>query len=83
MPRNVIITGSGKIRPVCEYCGRTTRSSYEAKNDRLSLADLPLSWSVLPFPNHVMHADGSTGTLHHCPSCTNRRDFPISPKLDR
>lgn len=77
-PRNVIITNTGKQRAVCELCGKQSRPVELAR-----LGYLAVGWSELPFPADYVHTDGSTGSLFRCPLCGDRRDFPISPKLDR
>lgn len=77
-PRNVIITNTGKQRAVCEFCGKQSRPVELAR-----LGYLAAGWSELPFPADYIHADGSTGSQFRCPPCGDRRDFPISPKLDR
>lgn len=77
-PRNKIATSKGTERAVCQYCGKQSRPM-----PRASLAYISTGWATSPFPDHFMHADGSTGSTFRCPTCHKRRDFPIAPKLDR
>ncbi|GAA4402895.1 hypothetical protein GCM10023168_13890 [Fodinibacter luteus] len=73
-PVNLERTAAGKVRPVCEFCGRKGRAVTPDECGRVSLWDLARGWSCAPYPEHVTHPDGSTGTLYQCPACTRRLD---------
>ena len=64
-PVNQIQLPSGRIRFVCVFCARTS-------SPRTARWDLPLRWSMVPFPEASPHRDGSTGTLYRCPPCNRR-----------
>lgn len=67
-------TGTGRLRAVCEYCGKRSRPVDVGERTRLGILDLPAGWSEAPYsPTHV-HGDGSTGSLWCCPACARRRD---------
>lgn len=72
---NTIATAAGRVRIVCHICGRISGSRPSAR-----LGDLPLGWWVAPYPDSSTHPDGSSGDLFTCPSCHERRDFPIRPR---
>ncbi|MFF2485257.1 hypothetical protein ACFVSU_02590 [Microbacterium sp. NPDC058062] len=72
---NFITTSTGRVRLVCQVCGKLSRSLASA-----CLADLPDGWSMAPYADGYAHPDGSTGDLFRCPTCDKRRDFPISPR---
>lgn len=72
---NTVPTTTGKIRFVCQFCGRMTGPRASGR-----FSDLPNGWACAPYPAHTQHPDGSTGTVYRCPPCTARRDFPITPR---
>lgn len=68
---NVVVTKTGKVRAVCEFCGRLSAPK-PMRNDRIDVGifDLTPGWSVAPFPDDYTHAfDGSKGSLYTCPTC--------------
>lgn len=67
---NVERTRTGRLRPVCESCGRRGRS---VATDRLTLWELAAGWSCAPYPEGFQHQDGSTGTRFICPTCTRHQ----------
>ena len=71
---NVITTKAGKLRPVCEFCGKVGRAVNPDGRGSVSVLDLARGWSVAPFPVDHMHRDGSTGDQFACPSCNRRLD---------
>jgi len=68
---NTVTTSSGRVRAVCEFCGRQSRP-VALVGGRLSILDLPLGWSSAPYPDTFTHPDGSTGSLWQCPACCQR-----------
>lgn len=72
---NTVALKSGRVRVVCEFCGRMS-----APLDSARFSDLPAGWSCAPYPDGFAHVDGSTGTLFKCSPCSDRRDFPITPR---
>lgn len=68
-PENVERTSSGRLRPVCESCGRRGAPQPDS-GGYVSTLDLPRGWSCAPYPLDYRHADGSTGTRYQCPGCT-------------
>lgn len=74
-PVNVIRTSAGKLRPVCEFCGRAGRAATPTLGDgQLSVWDVARGWAVVPSRGDVTHSDGSTGDLWRCPTCGDRLD---------
>lgn len=74
-PVNIIETKTGKLRPVCEFCGRAGRAVTPTPFDgRLSLFDIAPGWSEAPYPPDFVHKDGSKGSLWRCPPCGRRMD---------
>ena len=71
---NTVTTSSGRVRAVCEFCGRQSRPVAVAAGDRLHLWHLAVGWSVAPYPPEFTHDDGSTGSLFQCPACARRLD---------
>ena len=69
---NTLVTASGRVRAVCEFCGRMSRPVTLAADGRLSLWDLPRGWSEAPYSPTFTHEDGSTGSLWQCPACVRR-----------
>lgn len=59
---NLVPTRTGKVRLVCEFCGRLS-----GPRDSGMLSALPLTWSIAPFPADYVHRDGSRGSLYSCP----------------
>ena len=84
MIANQITTSSGRLRAVCEYCGRKTKPVL-TQRDRLSILDVAVGWSVAPYPADFVHADSSCGSLWTCPRCNKRiqQGMPVSPTLER
>jgi hypothetical protein len=88
---NTIRTASGRLQPVCEYCGGRGRAVEPDERGRIDLCALARGWSVAPYPPEFVHQDGSTGDLFTCPSCDARlrrgealgtRDGRFSRRLD-
>jgi hypothetical protein len=72
---NVVRTSSGKVRAVCEFCGRQTRPvTPDPYRDEPGLFDLGRGWSMAPYPKTFTHPDGSTGSQYSCPDCNARFD---------
>lgn len=69
---NTVTTSSGRVRAVCEFCGRMSRPVALATDGRLPLLDLPHGWSEAPYSPTFTHDDGSTGSLWRCPTCARR-----------
>lgn len=70
-PVNVVVTAAGKLRAVCEHCGRRSVSVDTARG-RLSVWDLAPGWSEAPYSPDFVHRDGSVGSMWSCPACTAR-----------
>lgn len=68
---NTTTTSSGRVRAVCEFCGRQSRSVVPV-DGRAWLLDLPRGWSEAPYSPTFAHPDGSTGSLWQCPGCVQR-----------
>jgi len=85
-PLNVRLSTPGRGRPVCEFCGASTRADVPLHDgQRISLwemFDLPRGWSTSPFPAGHVHGDGSVGSTYCCPRC-NRQRGGLAVKLDR
>lgn len=71
-PVNVERTASGRIRPICEHCGRKGRAVADDGTGRVWLHQIGQGWSVAPYPPEFVHRDGSVGDLFTCPSCRRR-----------
>ncbi len=71
---NTVTTASGRVRAVCESCGRMSRPVTPRSDGRLFLFDLSRGWSEAPYPPTFTHPDGSTGSLWQCPACARRLD---------
>lgn len=69
---NTVTTTSGRVRAVCEFCGRMSRPMVLAADGRMSLFDLPRGWSEAPYSPTFTHRDRSTGSLWQCPACRRR-----------
>lgn len=70
-PVNMITTRYGKVRPVCQFCGRVTRAAYELDaRGTVGLSQLPIGWAVAPYGADWVHEDGSTGDMYECPACS-------------
>jgi hypothetical protein len=71
----VIRTKTGKLQPVCEFCGKVGRPATPFDGgDRLSIVDVAQGWGEVPYPDDFTHPDGSTGSLWRCPACEARMD---------
>ncbi|CPR11962.1 hypothetical protein BN971_03255 [Mycobacterium bohemicum DSM 44277] len=83
MSSNWVAAGAGKVRAICEHCGRRSRP-VESMPDGRPTWDLP-GWSSAPYPVDVEHRDGSHGTLFTCPGCRaladGRQRSGITPLL--
>lgn len=83
---NALVTGRNRVRPVCQFCGKLTRSTY-APNDQgaVPVWELPRGWAAAPYPSWLVHDDGSTGTMYECPSCAAalERGEALTVKSDR
>lgn len=66
---NVLQTARGRLRPVCQFCGKVTRRTYAPTDGRVPVWELPSGWATAPYPTWLVHDDGSTGTTYECPSC--------------
>lgn len=73
MIANHIVTSTGRIRAVCEHCGRLSRPVDFTPGWRVNLFDIGTGWSVAPYPPSFVHDDGSTGSLYTCTRCNQRR----------
>jgi hypothetical protein len=71
-PANLERTRSGRVRPVCEFCGRKGRAVQLDESGRVHLHQLGQGWSEAPYPADLVHRDGSTGDLFTCPACDTR-----------
>lgn len=71
---NVERTTTGRLRAVCEHCGRRSRPVDVGARDRLGVFDLPAGWWEVPYSPGTRHPDGSTGSLWCCPACARRLD---------
>jgi len=66
---NTITLADGRLRAVCEYCGRKSRPTTPDSRGRVDLFEIALGWSVAPYSSDFIHRDGSMGDLWRCPSC--------------
>lgn len=71
-PVNMVATRTGRVRVVCEFCGRTSRPVSLTPGGRPDLWDLAPGWGEAPYSPGFVHEDGSTGSLWDCPSCARR-----------
>ena len=69
---NLIPTKTGRVQLVCHICGRISGARGTAR-----FSDIPNGWSMAPYPAESVRPDGSIGSLYTCPTCCDRRDFPI------
>ncbi|WP_119697064.1 hypothetical protein [Microbacterium halotolerans] len=60
---NTIPTKTGKVRLVCQICGRMS-----SPRSRAGLGDLPDGWSIAPYPADFQHPDSTTGDTYQCPA---------------
>ena len=83
-PTNIERTSSGRLRPVCEFCGRKGRAVEPDGRGTVSVLDLAQGWSVAPYPADFVHADGTTGDQFACPSCNRHleRGEPRRPRSE-
>lgn len=63
----------GRVRAVCEWCGRKSRPSKPSPRGEVDLFEIAAGWSVAPYSPGFVHADGSTGDLWTCPACNRAR----------
>lgn len=84
MIANEITTRTGRRRAVCQHCDRKSRPVF-TDHERLSIFDMPLGWSVAPYPVDFTHEDSSTGSLWSCPACNKRERLgePLAPYATR
>lgn len=80
-PANVHRTRTGKVRAVCQFCGRMSKAVEPSKTGEVGLANLTAGWSTAPYPATSVHADGSTGSTYRCPGVHG--PLPWTPKRDR
>jgi hypothetical protein len=73
-PVNVVRTAAGKLRPVCEFCGKVGRAAAPFDGGDLTLWDVAQGWGEVPYPPDFVHEDGSRGSLWRCPACSLRMD---------
>lgn len=66
---NTIETASGRLRPVCEHCGKIGRSIAPNSRGVISCFDLALGWSIAPYPADYLQRDGSLGSTFTCSTC--------------
>ncbi len=64
-----VTSRSGRIAPVCQDCGRRGKYGSPTPRGRVNLGEIGVGWSVAPFPEDVVHPDGSKGSLYRCPAC--------------
>src|SRR5947209_19676856 len=69
---NVLPTASGRLRPVCPFCGKVGRAADPDPSGRPSLFAVVRDWCWSPYPPDFVHADGSTGDRWSCPACAAR-----------
>ncbi len=69
---NHVVLRDGRLRAVCEYCGRVSGMVEPDFRGKLSIYILD-GWAEAPFPDDYVHADGSKGSLWHCPDCCARQ----------
>lgn len=70
---NLITTTTGKLRPVCEFCGRLGRAVEPDERGRIDVWELGRGWSIAPHAPDFRHRDGSTGDQFACPGCNALR----------
>lgn len=76
-PVNYAWTGTGKVRPRCEFCGRDGQAltPHDPTDPRPRMWQLlGTGWSCAPLPADVANPDGSYGTTYTCPACLARLD---------
>lgn len=69
---NYVPTTAGRVRAVCECCGRRSRPVKPGEDGEPCMFDLGRGWSSAPYPPRFAHADGSIGSTFHCPACNAR-----------
>lgn len=69
---NFIRTRTGRVRAICECCGRISASLPPGDDGQPSMWDLPKNWSTAPYFADSLHDDGSIGSTFTCPSCNER-----------
>lgn len=74
VPVNVLATLTGKLRPVCEFCGKIGRAVAPSLPGRLTIMDVAQGWTSAPYSPEFIHPDGSAGTKWTCPACQKRLD---------
>ncbi len=69
---NCIVMPDGRLRAVCEYCGKVSEAVNPDFRGKLSIYILE-GWAEAPFADDYVHDDGSKGSLWHCPDCCARQ----------
>lgn len=66
---NTTTTRAGKVRPVCETCGKLGRAVVPLNDGSVPMFGLSRGWSVAPYSPTFVHDDGSMGDRFVCPRC--------------
>jgi len=70
-PLNMVVHASGRISPVCQYCGRQGRAVVvDPDRGQPGLTTIAHDWWVAPFRKDYVHPDGSRGSTFTCPACS-------------
>jgi hypothetical protein len=71
---NYVPASGGRVRAVCECCGRRSKPCQPDKDGEPRLWDIGSGWSEAPYPHDFKHDDGSVGSTFSCPACNKRLD---------
>lgn len=78
---NYVPATRGRVRAVCECCGRRSKPTPPDHNGHPDLWALGRGWSEAPYPHDFKHDDGSVGTTYTCPACNKRFDVGEALKV--
>lgn len=69
---NRIETRTGKVRAVCQSCGKRSAPAPADDQGEPELFGMGPGWSCAPFPHDYVHKDGSVGSMFTCPDCRKK-----------
>jgi hypothetical protein len=69
---NYVQARGGRVRAVCECCGRKSKPCTPDRHGEPDVFQLGGGWSEAPYPHDFKHDDGSMGTTFTCPACNKR-----------
>jgi hypothetical protein len=78
---NYAKTSNGKVRAICECCGKKSLAVLPDEDGEPPLWRLAAGWWQAPYPADFIHSDGSIGSNYTCPGCHKKMQSGQSVKL--